>query len=98
MMKRVAPHFKQNLYFDSKIAGGVNFVSLDNSYYLIEEAQTQMLKAEISKGLPIVLCMHTPLYEKNLAERVNSSCGAREFGASNCPRKQGRFLKDTKAS
>ena len=72
MMKRVAPHFKQNLYFDSKIVNGVNFVSLDNSYYLIEEGQIQMLKAEVSKGLPIVLCMHTLLYEKNLAEREMS--------------------------
>lgn len=72
MMKRVAPHFRQNLYFDSKIVSGVNFVTLDNSYYLIEDAQIKMLKAEAAKGLPIVLCMHVPFYEESIAEREMS--------------------------
>ena len=34
-MKLTAPHIRSNLYFDSKLYGGVNFVTLDNSYYLI---------------------------------------------------------------
>ena len=68
MMKRSAPYFRQNLYFDSRIVDGVNFVTMDDGYYMIESAQIEMLKAEIAKGLPIVLCMHVPFYEKSLAE------------------------------
>ncbi|MBQ8496161.1 MAG: metallophosphoesterase [Clostridia bacterium] len=69
-IKEIAPHIKNNLYFDSRIIGGVNFVTLDNSYYLIGDGQTEMLKAEVAKGHPIILAMHVPLYTKGLAETV----------------------------
>lgn len=64
----IAPHIKSNLYFDSKIIGGVNFVSLDDSYYQITMGQIESLKAEVAKGYPIVLCMHVPIYSPNLAQ------------------------------
>lgn len=67
-MKLTAPHIRSNLYFDSKLYGGVNFVTLDNSYYLISEGQIKMLRAEAAKGYPIVLCMHTPIYTPAFAE------------------------------
>ena len=66
MIKRSAPHFKSNLYFDSRVINGVNFVTLDNSYYLMTDGQIELLKAEAAKGYPIILCMHTPFYEPNL--------------------------------
>ncbi|MBR5869340.1 MAG: metallophosphoesterase, partial [Clostridia bacterium] len=68
MIKRSAPHFKSNLYFDSRILGGVNIVTMDDSYYLIGDGQVEMLKAEVAKGYPVVLAMHVPLYTKALAE------------------------------
>lgn len=67
-MKLTAPHIRSNLYFDSKLYGGVNFVTLDNSYYRISEGQTKMLRAEAAKGYPIVLCVHTPFYTPAFAE------------------------------
>lgn len=67
-MKLTAPHIRSNLYFDSKLYGGVNFVTLDNSYYRISEGQTKMLCAEAAKGYPIVLCVHTPFYTPAFAE------------------------------
>lgn len=67
-MKQIAPHIKSNLYFDSRVIGGVNFVTMDDSYYLISDGQVEMLKAEVAKGYPIVLAMHVPLYTEALAE------------------------------
>ncbi len=67
-MKQIAPHIRSNLYFDSRIIGGVNFVTMDDSYYLISNGQTEMLKAEVAKGYPVVLAMHVPLYTEALAE------------------------------
>lgn len=66
MIKRSAPHFKSNLYFDSRVINGVNFVTLDNSYYLITDGQIDLLKAEAAKGYPIILCMHVPLYDPKM--------------------------------
>ena len=72
-IKEIAPHVKSNLYFDSRVIDGVNFVTLDDSYYLISDAQTEMLRAEAAKGFPIVLAMHTPLYTKAFADAVMES-------------------------
>ena len=67
-MKKTAPHIRSNLYFDSKIYGGVNFVTLDNSYYRISDGQVKMLQAEAAKGYPIALCVHTPFYSPKFGE------------------------------
>ena len=58
--------FKNNIRMDSRVVNGVNFVALDNGYYLFEPEQFEFLKAEAAKGLPMVLMMHTPLYEPDL--------------------------------
>ena len=68
-LRLIAPHIKNNLNFDSRVINGVNFVTLDDGYYMISDAQTEMLRFEAAKGLPILLCMHNPLYAKNLAEK-----------------------------
>ena len=67
MMQKVAPHFKPNLYFDSRIVGGLNIVTMDDSYYQITDGQIDALKAEAAKGYPIILCMHVPLHTPELA-------------------------------
>ena len=83
-IKDIAPHLKCNLYFDSRIIGGVNFVTLDNSYYFITVGQLEALRAEAAKGLPIILAMHVPLYAEGLAQKVMQEhpcaylCGAPE--------------------
>lgn len=69
-LRRVQPHVKQNLYFDSRIVGGVNIVTLDDGYYLFNKGQEEMLRAEAAKGYPIVLCMHVPLYTPKLAAAI----------------------------
>ena len=75
-IKAIAPHVKSNLYFDARVIDGVNFVTLDDSYYLISDAQTEMLRAEAAKGYPIVLAMHVPLYTEAFAKATmgNNPC------------------------
>ena len=74
-IKQVAPHIKSNLYFDSRVIGGVNVVTLDDSYYLISEGQLEMLKAEVAKGYPIILGMHVPLYTEKHANIMLKELG-----------------------
>lgn len=69
-MKITAPHFNTNLLFDSRVTAGVNFVTLDNSYYLISDGQIDMLRAEAARGYPIVLCVHVPFFTQALAKSV----------------------------
>ena len=65
--------YEQNMYFDSKIINGVNFVSLQNVYYSITYGQVQMLQHEVTKGYPIVLCMHVPLFITQKADEMIST-------------------------
>ena len=58
--------FQNNIRMDARVIGGVNFVALDNGYYLFERAQLDFLKSEVAKGLPVVVLFHTPLYERKL--------------------------------
>ena len=69
-IKEIAPHIGYNLYFDSRVIDGVNFVTLDDSYYLISDAQTEMLRAEAARGYPIILAMHVPLYTEAFAAAI----------------------------
>ncbi len=67
-LAHVQSFFKAPIRFNSCVIGGVNFVGIDNGYYLFDRAQLDMLKQEAAKGLPIVLFMHNPLFEKSLFE------------------------------
>jgi len=62
--------FKNDIRMASRVIGGVNFVALDNGYYLFEREQLDFLKDEVAKGLPVVLLFHNPLYEPVLYERM----------------------------
>ena len=62
--------FKNDIRMDARVIGGVNFVALDNGYYLFEQEQLDFLKNEVKKGLPVVLLLHNPLYEPALYERM----------------------------
>ncbi len=71
-LERVQRVFTNDIRMSSRVIGGVNFIALDNGYYLFEEKQLDLLKREAAKGLPMILLMHTPLYEPELYDiRVN---------------------------
>lgn len=82
-MKRTAPHFQTNLIFSSKVIGGVNVVTLDNSYYQMTAGQTAMLRAEAARGYPIILCMHVPVFTAEFADTIMS--GGKNSGYLMCP-------------
>lgn len=65
---RVQACFRNNIRFASRVVSGVNLIAVDNSYYLLEPWQLEALKKEAARGLPIVLLLHTPLYEAALYE------------------------------
>lgn len=54
--------FPFDLTFSSTVVNGVNFVTLDNSFGLISEAQATRFEVEVKKGLPIILCAHLPMF------------------------------------
>lgn len=58
-----------NIFFNSHIIGGVNFVGIDDAYHQVEYEQLDFLKKEVEKGYPVILFMHAPLYEKELYKK-----------------------------
>ena len=71
-IRHSAPHLPNNLYFYSRIIDGVNFVTLDDSYYLITDGQVELLRAEAAIGYPIVLGIHVPLFTRAQADKILS--------------------------
>ena len=64
--REMMPGLGAPLFFNSRIVGGVNFVGIDDSYHQFEPWQKTRLEKEIAKGLPIVLCIHAPLFDQAL--------------------------------
>ena len=58
-----------NIFFNSHIIGGVNFIGIDDAYHQVENEQLEMLKEEVKKGYPVVLFMHAPMYEERLYKK-----------------------------
>ena len=69
-IKYSAPHLPNNLYFYSRVIDGVNFVTLDDSYYLMTDGQIELLRAEAARGYPIVLGLHIPLFTRAQADQI----------------------------
>ena len=73
--REMLPGLGAPLFFNSRILGGVNFVGIDDSYHQFEPWQITRLKMEIEKGLPIILCLHVPIYEQSLYDYHISRSG-----------------------
>ena len=69
---KVQNAFKNDIRASSRVINGVKFVCLDNSYYNFEEEQLSFLIKEVKDGLPIILLLHNPLFEKDLYDRTMS--------------------------
>ena len=55
---------------DAMQIGGVNFVALDDSLAQFSWLQLDFLKAEIKKGLPILLFLHLPIYSPTFVPKA----------------------------
>ncbi|MBQ3864242.1 MAG: metallophosphoesterase [Clostridia bacterium] len=64
--KEVQNCFGNDIGFAVREFGNVQFVAIDNSYYLFYEQHVRKLREVLEKGKPVVLMFHTPLYEKHL--------------------------------
>lgn len=58
--------YANHIRMASRVIGDVNFIALDNGYYLFDAHQLAFLKAEAARGLPMVLMCHVPLYDRAL--------------------------------
>ena len=73
--ERVNACFKNDILFDSRVVNGINFVAVDNSYHQFDLWQLDRLKEEVKKGMPILLFMHTPLYDEETYDYMINKCG-----------------------
>lgn len=65
--KALSEVFPFDISFQSTVVNGVNFIVLDDVYGTVTARQVQMFEREVRKGLPIVLCMHVPIYSDEIA-------------------------------
>lgn len=65
-LAHVQSFFREDIRFNARQFNGVNFVGIDNGYYRFDTAQLEALKEQVALGMPIVLFMHNPLFEKTL--------------------------------
>lgn len=59
--------YHKNFSFASQVVNGVNFITLDDTYYSVTEEQVDLFADEVRKKLPIILCMHVPIYTPAIA-------------------------------
>ena len=73
-LAKVQEAFKNDIRMSSRVIGGVNFIALDNGYYLFEKEQLDFLKEEAKKNLPMILIMHNPIHEMTLYRWIRAEC------------------------
>ncbi len=52
-----------NLYFESRIIGGINIITADNSLDYFPRPTLEAFKRELERGLPIVVFFHDPIWD-----------------------------------
>ena len=62
-LDKVQASFTNDIRMSARVVDGLNFVALDNGYYKFEAEQLAFLKEQVALGLPVVLMIHTPLYD-----------------------------------
>ena len=65
-LAKVQSYCSNDIRFASRKINGVNLIAIDNGYYLFDREQLDALKKEAEYGLPMILFMHTPLYDEEL--------------------------------
>jgi 3',5'-cyclic AMP phosphodiesterase CpdA len=82
---KVQAVYPNDLTFYSKVVNGVNFVALDNGYFNITKEQFAKMKAEVKRGLPIILVCHNPLYTPELRELIQKGDKSKATGMVGAP-------------
>jgi 3',5'-cyclic AMP phosphodiesterase CpdA len=63
---QLAATYPFDISLHSQIVNGVNFVTIDDVYGTVTAGQVERFRAEVAKGLPIVLCMHVPFFTDDI--------------------------------
>lgn len=84
---KVQAVYPNDLTFHSRVVNGVNFVTLDNGYYRFSKEQFAKMKAEVKKGLPIVMVCHNPLYTPDLCNYSLEASKGKAGNVAGAPRK-----------
>lgn len=69
MKKAISESVGYDIEFSSRIVDGLNIIAMDNGFYQFSEKQLALLKAELKRGLPILLLCHIPIYNRDFAEK-----------------------------
>jgi 3',5'-cyclic AMP phosphodiesterase CpdA len=87
--------FPFDIRFHSQVVNGVNFVTLDSVYGYVCPDQTERFRAEVKKGLPIILCVHVPFYTDGIwrACRKFWSRAGKTFESAAIPDASGDYKK-----
>ena len=64
--EKLSSAYPFDISVQSTVVNGVNFVTMDQVYGFVTGKQVERFAAEVKKGLPIVLCMHVPLYTEHI--------------------------------
>ena len=59
-----------DISFASRQIGGLNIITVDNTQYQFSSGQVEQLKAEIRKGLPILVMFHIPVYTEKFFNEI----------------------------
>lgn len=65
-LAKVQACHKNDIRMSSRVIGGVNFIALDDGYYRFDREHIDFVKAEVRRGLPIVLVIHKPMYDPQI--------------------------------
>lgn len=86
--------YTNDIRFASRTINGVNFVAIDNGYYLFDRFQLDKLKNEAAKGLPVVLMLHVPLYTEELYRYIMETLGREDAAIMSVPEEKLKGYSD----
>ena len=93
--EKLAEEFPFDISLHSQIVNGVNFVTVDDVFGTVTPGQVERFRAEVKKGLPIVLCMHVPIYTDDIWRALVKfwKCAGRKFEDATLPPPEGDYLR-----
>lgn len=83
--REVPKIFPNRLDFASRVIGGVNFITIDNSSGFFPEGSFGFFDAEAARGLPMILLIHIPVYTPGVVAMLRDEENVRDFGLCAIP-------------
>ena len=76
--RRLRPFYRGNPSCESRVVGGIELVTIDNSTYQVDDEQLAFFREAAGRGRPMVLLIHIPLA---IVELDHILCGHPDWGA-----------------